>query len=112
MASDNDTPVDPDAFVEPSVDDSPTGLDLDPGEEYIGTITDYRPWAGDNGLVEIDGEPVWLNRTLQKQLIAALVQNSPVMYCKSDEEESFEDEDGEETAYHPRSFRFPDNGGD
>lgn len=110
MAANDDSPVDPDSFVEPSVDSSTADLDLEPGDHYIGTITDYRPWAGDYGLVEIDGEPVWLNRTLQGQLISALVTGNPIMYRKSEDEESFEDEEGEEQTYNPRSFAFPEDG--
>lgn len=112
MASDQKTPVDPDAFEEPTVEDNRGSVEPSPGEHYLGTITAYKPWAGDNGLVEIDGEAVWLNRTLQKQLLSALVEGQPIMYCKSDEQESFEDENGEEQSYYPRSFRFQRNGGD
>ena len=110
MATDKDTPIDAESFSEPDTDDnSANPLDLEPGEEHIGVITEYKPWAGDYGLVEIDGHVLWLNQTMQQQIISALVENQPVMYRKSEESESFEDSDGEKQTYHPRSLAFQED---
>lgn len=108
MATDDDTPVDPDTFAEPAVENDTRDdvLDLDAGEEYIGKITGYKPWVGDYGLLLIDGEELWLNKTMQGQLIAGLVEDRDVMYRKSEDTESFENEDGEEQTYNPRSLLF------
>ena len=114
MASKNQ-PADLDGFDEPSVsqDDTSSGsIDLDPGEHLIGTITAYKPWAGSNGLVEIDGQVLWLNRTMHQQLISSLVEGQTVAHVKSDEQESFTDSDGEEQTYYPRSLRFQAGGDD
>ncbi|MFD1586177.1 hypothetical protein ACFR9U_04225 [Halorientalis brevis] len=106
MATD-DAPADLDSFEEPTVDnDNSEGIDLEPGDHYIGQITGFKPWVGDYGLLLIDGEPVYLNQTLRDQLVSGCVVGSQIMYAKSEDEESFTDGDGEEVTYNPRSFRF------
>jgi hypothetical protein len=108
MATD-DAPADLDSFEEPEVgDNDSSGIDLEPGDHYVGHITGYKPWVGDYGLLLIDGEAVYLNQTLRDQLVSGLVVGQPIMYRKSDEEESFTDGDGEEVTYNPRSFQFQD----
>jgi hypothetical protein len=102
----SDAPSDTSDFEVPDVsNDNSRGIDLEPGDHITGTITAFKPWVGDNGLVEIDGQDIWLNRTLRDQLIAGLVEGSTVKYKKSSETESFDD-DGETIEYHPRAFAF------
>ncbi|WP_255151336.1 hypothetical protein [Halorarius halobius] len=110
MASKEDQPVDLDGFEEPEVDGSDSNggsIELQPGEHVVGTITAFKPWAGDYGVIEIDGQGVWLNSTLRQQLVSALIEGQQVAYVKSEDEESFTNDDGEEQTYNPRSFRFP-----
>lgn len=90
-----------------STDDSSTGwIDLGPGEVHTGEITAYRPYAGDYGIIEIDGRPYSLNQTQRDSLVAALVVGKQVGLRCSNEEESFEDSDGEEVTYYPTQIGF------
>lgn len=106
MAADQQSDVDLDSFQEPEVDDSDNRIDLDPGQKLHGVITDYKPTAGDHGLVLIDGRELWLNQGMKRQLVAGLVKGNEVLHVKAADEESFEDADGEEITYNPRSLRF------
>jgi hypothetical protein len=111
MASDHDEVGDDlndFAAVDQGDVDDRGSIDLEPGEHYIGEVTDFAPGAGSHGLLKIDGREVWLNATLKNQLVAALVENQTVAYVKSDDEETFTDDEGEERSYHPREFRFKD----
>lgn len=105
--SQNDIP-DFDSFqtVDPGEMDSGAGsIDLDPGENYVGEITDVDFSTGDHGILKIDGKELWLNATMRKQIEKALIEGEPVAYFKSEEVESFED-DGEEIEFNPRELRF------
>ncbi|MFC7195367.1 hypothetical protein ACFQL4_13135 [Halosimplex aquaticum] len=54
--------------------DAANWIDLEPGDEVVGLITDFNPDAGRNGLVEIDGRPTWLTAGMKDRIIAALVE--------------------------------------
>lgn len=109
MATEQTEPVDVDSFEAPDVEQtSDNPLDLEPGDEYIGRITEFKPSAGDNGLLVIDGEDLWLNKTMQKQLLSALVEGEHVMFAKGEDSESFTDSDGNVQEYYPRSLKFQD----
>ena len=88
-----------------SDDNGSDWIDLDAGEEFVGRITGYNPSAGYNGVIELDGRPMYLNATLKNQLIAALVEGRMMAVRVSEEEETFDD-DGEERSYHPKEARF------
>ena len=102
----------PDSFddlepTETTTDDSGTDwIDLDPGQEVVGTITGLNLNAGYNGVVELDGRPMYLNNELKNQIIAALVEGSMMGVRKSEDTETFENDDGEEQEYHPKEARF------
>ncbi|MFY4815489.1 hypothetical protein ACOJIV_22740 [Haloarcula sp. AONF1] len=93
--------------VEPGSDDDGR-IDLEPGEEYIGEITDADFGVGSHGLIEVDGKTVWLNGRMRSQLLEALVVGEPVLHEKESEEQSFTDDDGEKVTYHNRNLRFVD----
>ena len=113
MATEQETPVDLDEFESADVSDEQSGnINLDPGEHIMGEITAYKPWAGDYGLLEIDGRTLWLNKAMQDQLIAGLVVGSHVAHVKDDEEQSFTNNDDEEVTYYERELRFPKGGDD
>lgn len=104
-----DDDLDLEEFATPDVsdDDGQNGsINLDPGESIVGRITGVNFAAGDNGLIEIDGQTLWLNAGMRRQLEQALVVGKPVAHVKLEEEESFEDDDGEEITYNPRELRF------
>lgn len=114
MAAQNDESTGADLSEFAAPDDSNDGSDdqsisLDPGESFVGRITDVSLDAGDDGdagAIEVDGKTVWLNWTLRRQLVTALLEGKEIAYVKLDEEESFEDGDGETVTYNPREFRF------
>ena len=81
-------------------------IDLDAGDVVTGRITGFRPEASYNGVVEIDGRPMRLNRTLKNQIIAALVEGEEIAIKCLEEERSFTNDDGEEQTYHPKQARF------
>lgn len=109
MSSDNKN-VDPSEFgaaAEPGSDDDGT-VRLDPGEEFVGTITDADLSKGSHGLLEVDGKTVWLNARMLGQLLDSLVIGEPVLHEKEKEEQSFVDDDGETVTYNNRNLRFVD----
>lgn len=85
-------------------------INLDTGEEFVGEITAFNPGAGGEsnaGVVEIDGRPYSLNWSQRRRLIDALVVGSTMGLHKTEEEESFTDDDtGEEVVYNPTEVRF------
>ncbi|MFC7142717.1 hypothetical protein ACFQMA_23140 [Halosimplex aquaticum] len=85
--------------------DAANWIDLEPGDEVVGLITDFNPDAGRNGLVEIDGRPTWLTAGMKDRIIAALVEGAQIAIRKSEDDESFEDDDGEEVTYYPKEVR-------
>lgn len=90
-----------------STDDSNTGwIDLDAGDVHAGDITAYRPYAGDYGVIEINGRPYSLNKTQRDSLVEALVIGKEVALHCSEEEESFTGSDGEEVTYYPTQIGF------
>ncbi|MFH5798564.1 hypothetical protein [Haladaptatus sp. CMAA 1911] len=89
-----------------AIDQNDNTINLDPGNALTGRITGANLSAGHNGVIEIDGQELWLNATMRKQLEAALLVGAPVAHLKSSDEESFTDEDGEEQTYYPRELRF------
>ncbi|MFY4811294.1 hypothetical protein ACOJIV_01095 [Haloarcula sp. AONF1] len=92
--------------VEVSDDDNSNGwIDLEPGEEVTGVITAFNPLASYNGVAEIDGRPIRLNQTMRRQIIAGLIEGAKIGVRKSEETESFENDDGEEQEYNPREVR-------
>ncbi|QGA81100.1 hypothetical protein [Halomicrobium sp. LC1Hm] len=101
----------PDSFddlepTETTTDDGGTDwIDLDPGQEVIGTITGLNLDAGYNGVVELDGRPMYLNNNLKNQIIAALVVGNTMGVRKSEDVEKFTNDDGEQE-YHPKEARF------
>lgn len=102
-----DSEFDIDSFESVEADTEEQGrINLDPGENVVGTITDANLVAGDHGLIEIDGRTLWLNATMRTQLESALIEGQPVAHVKSEDTDSFEDEDGEEVEYHPRELQF------
>ena len=107
MATKDDTPSFDDLdSVEVSNDDNSNGwIDLEPGQEVTGTITAFNPLASYNGVAEIDGRPIRLNQTMRQQIIAGLVEGAQIGIRKSEETDSFENEDGEEQEYNPREVR-------
>lgn len=109
MSKTDASDFDLEAFDSPDVDESDSNsdyIDLNAGESVTGEITDVNLAAGDNGLIEIDGQTLWLNATMRRQLESALVVGEPVAHVKLEEEKSFENEDGEEQTYNPRELRF------
>lgn len=112
MATEQNTPVDKSDFAapsDPSTSDDAAGIDLSPGEHYIGEITKIDLDEGYNGVVHIDGEKVKLNKRLRGHIVAAL-EGVPILYEKGNTEKSFTNSDGEEITYYDRSFRFPKGG--
>ncbi|MXR41010.1 hypothetical protein GRX01_06600 [Halobaculum sp. WSA2] len=81
-------------------------LNPNPGETVSGTITGWNPDAGHNGVIELDGNPMYMNRTLQRQLIAALVEGNQMFVRVDENSQTFTNDDGEETEYHPKEARF------
>lgn len=96
-------------FAEPaepgSGSDDDGVIDLDPGDDYVGEITGVDFSAGSHGVLEVDGKTVWLNGRMLGQLLD-LIEGEPVLYEKSENEESFTDDDGETVTYNPRNLRF------
>jgi len=108
MATNDDTSTFED-FPEPEASEDGDGsnwIDLDAGDEIIGRITGFNPESGRNGVLEIDGRPMWLNREMRTQLIAALVEGAGVAVRCAEDTDSFTDDDGEEVTYHPKEARF------
>ena len=107
MASkqDNVSFGDLDEIEEPEQDNGGDWIDLEPGEEVAGEITAFNPLASYNGVAEIDGVPMRLNATMRRKIISGLVVGEMIGVKKSDESESFENDDGEEQEYYPREIR-------
>ena len=98
-----------DGFTAESTDDSRTGwISVGPGETHTGELTAYRPWAGDYGVIEIDGRPFSLNKTQRDTPIATLVEGKQVGLRCSEEQKSFENNDGETVTYYPTQIGFKD----
>ena len=88
-------------------------INLDAGDEVGGEITDVNLDAMEYGVVEIDGRPFSLNKTIRDQMVSALVEGGIMVVRKSEDEESFEDDDtGETVTYNPKEARFGRAGGD
>lgn len=105
MAATDDSPSFDDLDPVEATDDGNGWIDLNAGDEYAGRITGFSPEASYNGVLEIDGRPLRLNKTMRNQLLAALVEGRPVAVKCHEEEESFETEDGETKTYNPRELR-------
>lgn len=105
QAKDDDSgfkdPVDVDSQSEQS-----QYIDLSPGEDFSGEITDVDLTRGYNGSVWIDGKELSLNATMRKQLLQSLVVGEDVLHEKEEAEQSFTNDDGEEVTYHAKSLRF------
>ncbi|WP_435065629.1 hypothetical protein [Halobaculum sp. EA56] len=112
MASEANTPAFEDLDPVDTSEDSGGSdwIDPEPGETVSGRITGYNPTAGFNGVIELDGRPMYLNGTLKNQLIAALVEGNTMAVRVAEDAETFEDSDGETTEYYPKEARFA--GGD
>lgn len=96
-------------FPEPNTssdDDGSNWIDLEAGDEVVGRITGFNPENGRNGVLEIDGRPMYLNREMRNQLLSTLVEGAAVAIRCSEDTESFTDDDGEEVTYHPKEARF------
>lgn len=92
--------------VEDSDDNDDGGwIDLEPGDEVIGTITDFRPCASYNGVVEIDGRPYRLNASMRRTICRALVEGREIAVRKSEDTATYTDDDGVEHEYNPREVR-------
>lgn len=104
MSQTDDTPSwdDLDTVEVSNDDDGSDWIELEPGNEVTGRITAFNPLASYNGVVEIDGRPYRLNSTMRKQIIAGLVVGSTIGIRKSEDTETFENDDGEEQEYNPR----------
>jgi len=87
-------------------EDGDQWLDLEPGDSVVGEITGFRPTAGRNGIIEIDGKAHRLNATMRQQICEALVVGERMGLSKSEEESSFENDDGETVTYHEREVGF------
>jgi len=108
MATNDETPSFED-FPEPDAsndDDGSNWIDLEAGDEIVGRITGFNPESGRNGVIEIDGRPMWLNQEMRNQLIARLVEGASVAVRCSEDTDSFTDDDGEKVTYHPKEARF------
>jgi len=108
MSTENETPSFDD-LPESEVSNNDGGsnwIDLEPGDEVSGYITGFNPEAGRNGVVEIDGCPMYLTAGMRQRLIAELVEGSIMGVRVSEEEESFTNDDGEEVTYNPKEARF------
>ena len=79
---------------------------LEAGDEVAGHITGFTPEAGRNGVVEIDGRPMYLTSSMRQKLIAKLVEGRIMGVRVSEEEESFTNDEGEEVTYNPKEARF------
>lgn len=97
-------PVDDDAA------DDGDWIDHEPGETITGVITDFDPFAGYNGVVEINGRPYSLNESMTRDIASALATGAKIGISKSESQESF-DNDGETVEYYPREVRAS-HGGD
>lgn len=107
MATNDDTPSWDDLETVEVDDDggSSEWIDLEPGQEVTGRITGLNLDAGYNGVIEIDGRPMYLNKQMRSQLVTALVEGAFMGVRKSTETDTFE-QDGEEQEYHPKEARF------
>lgn len=103
MATDQSTPT---GFEEaPQSDDGGKWLDQpEAGGHVVGEVTSFNPEAGYNGVLELDGRPLSLNKSLRNQLIAALVEGETVMIVAEDEPSSFTNDDGEEVEYFEKTL--------
>jgi hypothetical protein len=104
MSQTDDTPSwdDLDTVEVSRDDDGNHWIELDAGEEITGRITAFNPLASYEGVVEIDGRPYRLNATMRKQIIAGLVEGCTIGIRKSEETDTFENDDGEQQEYNPR----------
>ena len=107
MSSKTDSPSFDDLDEVEISEDSDGGawIDLEPGETVTGEITAFNPRASYNGVAEIDGVPMRLNATMRKAIISGLVEGATIGIRKSEDSETFENDDGEETEYYPRDVR-------
>jgi len=87
-------------------DDGSNWIDLEAGDEVSGRITAFNPNAGRNGVVEIDGRPIYITAGIRQKLIGELVEGSIMGVRVSEDEESFTNDDGEEVTYNPKETRF------
>jgi len=87
-------------------DDGSNWIDLEAGDEVSGRITGFNPFAGRNGVVEIDGRPMYITSSIRQKLIEELVEGSIMGVRVSEDEESFTNDDGEEVTYNPKEARF------
>jgi len=72
MSTENETPSFDD-LPESEVstdDDGSNWIDLEAGDEVTGRITGFNPDAGRNGVVEIDGRPMYITAGIRQGLIA------------------------------------------
>lgn len=90
---------------EPDDADGDGWINLGPGDEAVGDLTDFSPLASYNGVVEVDGRPHRINATMRKSIIRALIADRRIAIRKSEDTETYVDEDGNEQEYHPREVR-------
>jgi hypothetical protein len=81
-------------------------IDPDPGSEVGGTITGFNPLNGRNGVVEIDGRPMYITASIRRELIAALVEGCQIVVRVEDTQSSFENDDGETVTYYEKEAAF------
>jgi len=107
MSTNDDTPSfdDLDTVEIDNDDGASEWIDLEPGQEVTGRITGLNLEAGYNGVIEIDGRPMYLNKQMRRQLVTALVEGAHMGVRMSEETETFE-QDGEKQEYHPKEVRF------
>jgi len=108
MSTESETPSFDDLPENEEIDDDngSNWIDLEPGDEVGGRITGFNPEAGRNGVVEIDGRPMYLTAGMRRNLIGQLVEGSIMAVRVSEDEESFTNDDGEEVTYNPKEARF------
>ena len=80
-------------------------IDLEAGDVITGEITAYHPFRSYNGVVEIDGRPLQLNKSMARAICNALVQGGSIGIRVGTEEQKFTNEDGEEITYFDKEIR-------
>lgn len=103
--------LDADKFGSPDTggeDSNDQTINPEPGDDYIGRITDANLAAGSHGLLEVDGKTLWLNGSTAQDLVAGLLKGNAVRLVVDDEEQSFTNDDGDEVTYHNKELQFMD----
>mgnify|MGYP006283815177 CR=1 FL=1 len=83
------------------------------GDEVTGTVTDFNPHSLENGVVEIDGNPLRMNASVKWAIIRNLIVGADIAVRHGNEQKMFENDDGEEIEYYDKEVRVrPPSGGD